>query len=166
MQNDAKHLKNYWNPGIWVLIGEYLVRAFRWKPFWQGFVGYQKSLHPCALVENSHNIGSVNIRVFSVNSIYLTKSSLWYQRLQRYYAWESEVYSFASETPQPMRKQMLLVANLANTKWCRKPEKWLKPWHMGTHLRVLMISESFPMNSTANQKAEETSDRVNTIAGT
>ena len=32
---------------------------------------------------------------------------------------------------------MLLVANLANTKWCRKPKKWLKPWHMGTHLRVL-----------------------------
>ena len=40
---------------------------------------------------------------------------------------------------------MLLVTNLANTKWCRKPEKWLKPWHMGTHLRVL--SESFPMNT-------------------
>ena len=32
---------------------------------------------------------------------------------------------------------MLLVANLANTKWCKKPEKWLRPWHMGTHLRVL-----------------------------
>ena len=29
----------------------------------------------------------------------------------------------------------LLVANLANTKWCKKPWKWFKPWHMGTHLR-------------------------------
>ena len=29
---------------------------------------------------------------------------------------------------------MLLVANLANTKWRERPENWLKPWHMGTHL--------------------------------
>ena len=26
------------------------------------------------------------------------------------------------------------MANLAIIKWCQKPEKWLKPWHMGTHL--------------------------------
>ena len=39
---------------------------------------------------------------------------------------------------------MLLVANLANTKWLEKPGNWLSPRHMGTHLRVL--SESFPMN--------------------
>ena len=25
---------------------------------------------------------------------------------------------------------MLQVANLANAKWCKKTEKWLKPWHM------------------------------------
>ena len=29
---------------------------------------------------------------------------------------------------------MLLVANLDNAKWCKKPKLWLKPWHMGTHL--------------------------------
>ena len=40
---------------------------------------------------------------------------------------------------------MLPVANLANTKWCKKAEKLRKPWHMGTHLRVL--NESFPMNT-------------------
>ena len=40
---------------------------------------------------------------------------------------------------------MLLVTNLTNTNRCKKPEKWLKPWHMGTHLRVL--SESYPMNT-------------------
>ena len=40
---------------------------------------------------------------------------------------------------------MRLVANLANTKRCRKPEKWLKPWQMGTHLRELR--ESYPMNT-------------------
>ena len=40
---------------------------------------------------------------------------------------------------------MLLVANLANTKWCKNSEKWRKPWQMGTHLKVL--GESFPMNT-------------------
>ena len=39
----------------------------------------------------------------------------------------------------------LLVANLANTNWCKNPEKWLKPWQMGTHLRVLR--ESFLMST-------------------
>ena len=39
---------------------------------------------------------------------------------------------------------MLLMANLFNAKWCIKAEKRLKPWHMGTHLRVL--SRSSPMN--------------------
>ena len=37
---------------------------------------------------------------------------------------------------------MLLVPNLANTKWCKNLKKWLKPWHMGTHL-----SKSYPMNT-------------------
>ena len=37
---------------------------------------------------------------------------------------------------------MLLVANLANTK---NRKILLKPWHMGTHLRVL--SKSYPMNT-------------------
>ena len=40
---------------------------------------------------------------------------------------------------------MLPVANLSNTKWCQKTWKWLKPWHMGTHLKVL--SESYPVNT-------------------
>ena len=40
---------------------------------------------------------------------------------------------------------MLLVAYLANTKWRKKTEKWLEPWHMGTHLRV--PSECYPMNT-------------------
>ena len=41
---------------------------------------------------------------------------------------------------------MLLVANFANTKSCKKnPEKSLKPWQMGTHLRVLR--EGYPMNT-------------------
>ena len=36
------------------------------------------------------------------------------------------------------------MANLVNIK-CQKIWKWLKPWHMGTHLIVL--GESFPMNT-------------------
>ena len=40
---------------------------------------------------------------------------------------------------------MLLVTNLANTKLCIKPDKCLKSWHMGTHLKVL--SEGYPMNT-------------------
>ena len=40
---------------------------------------------------------------------------------------------------------MLLVANFTNTKLCEKAGKGLKPWHMGTHLRVLI--ESYPMNT-------------------
>ena len=40
---------------------------------------------------------------------------------------------------------MLLVANLANTKKCKNPEKSPKPWQMATHLRVL--NESYPMST-------------------
>ena len=40
---------------------------------------------------------------------------------------------------------MQVVANLANTKSCKIPEKCLKPWHMGTHLRV--HRKSYPMNT-------------------
>ena len=40
---------------------------------------------------------------------------------------------------------MLLVANLAITKLCKNPEKLLKSWQMGTHLR--MLSKSFPMST-------------------
>ena len=39
IQNNAKKLKNYWNPRKWVLILEYSVRAFKWEPTWQGLDG-------------------------------------------------------------------------------------------------------------------------------
>ena len=35
---------------------------------------------------------------------------------------------------------MLLVANLANAKLRKKSEKCLKPWKIGTHLRVSNVS--------------------------
>ena len=37
------------------------------------------------------------------------------------------------------------AATLVNTKWYKISEKCLKPWQMGTHVRVL--GESFPMNT-------------------
>ena len=40
---------------------------------------------------------------------------------------------------------MLLVANSIIQNNVKKAEKWLKPWQMGTHLRV--FNESFPMNT-------------------
>ena len=45
---------------------------------------------------------------------------------------------------------MLVVANLANTKLYRKPEKVLKPWNMGTHMKVL--GESYPMNTRSSTR--------------
>ena len=39
---------------------------------------------------------------------------------------------------------MMLVANLTNTKWCKR-KKDLKSLHIATHLRLL--SESYPMNT-------------------
>ena len=59
-QNDAKTLKNDWNPGTRVLIWEYSARAIKWIPTWQGLDNFQKSLHPCAFDERSLSIGRVN----------------------------------------------------------------------------------------------------------
>ena len=50
---------------------------------------------------------------------------------------------------------MLLVANFSNTQWCKKPEKWLKPWHMGTHLRVLSESSLMGTNMTGFRRFSE-----------
>ena len=40
---------------------------------------------------------------------------------------------------------MIVIAFWPFTKWCKKNEKSLKTWHMGTHLREL--SESYPMDT-------------------
>ena len=40
---------------------------------------------------------------------------------------------------------MLVVSSLAYTKWCKNPEKWLKPCQMGTHLREL--NQGYLMNT-------------------
>ena len=43
---------------------------------------------------------------------------------------------------------MLLVANLADTNRCIRPQKWLKPWHMGAHWRALSESSLMDTNMT------------------
>ena len=48
----CKILKTDWNPGTWVLIWEHSARAIQRIPTWQGFDGFQKSLHPYALDES------------------------------------------------------------------------------------------------------------------
>ena len=40
---------------------------------------------------------------------------------------------------------MLLMANLADTKLCKKPELLLKSGQMSTHLKIL--NESYPINT-------------------
>ena len=42
---------------------------------------------------------------------------------------------------------MLLVANLAVTKLCKKTKKWTKPWQMGTYMYLRVLSESYPMST-------------------
>ena len=59
IQNHAKILKNHWNPGKWVLIWEYSVRAIKWVPTWQGLDDFRKTLHLCTLDRSSLSIGRV-----------------------------------------------------------------------------------------------------------
>ena len=40
---------------------------------------------------------------------------------------------------------LLLLDKFAKTRWCENFKKWLKPWHIGTHLKVL--SKSYWINT-------------------
>ena len=75
-----KHLKNDWNPGIWVLIWEYSVTAIQWIPTWQGLDDFQESLHLCALDKSRLSIWMVKKQIlywgsFTLHSIGRVKSS-------------------------------------------------------------------------------------------
>ena len=65
-----KNMKNVWNPGKWVLIWEYSMRAIQWIPRWEGLDGFQKSLRPCALDEFSLNIGRVKTLQHMVSALF------------------------------------------------------------------------------------------------
>ena len=79
----------------------------------------------------------------------LTPSLLWYTSLpwgisSCYIATPAFDWGFKT-CNRPTLILMLLVATLVDTKWCKNPEKWPKPWQMGTHLIVLI--KSVPMNT-------------------
>ena len=158
--------KNDWNPGKWVLIWEYSVRAFLWIPTWQGLDGFQRFLHYCALDEGSLSIRRVNPLVLWVFSskekwcnFFKKATKHWHvgihwKGLTEYSQMSTHLPGFpyffrffhhfvmdklatsSIRVINPLTLN-LLVANLADTKWCRKPVKWLEPWHMGNHLRAL-----------------------------
>ena len=89
------------------------------------------------------------MRIVHQNSIYNSPSTILqiYASFKSYFQKYDRSRRLRSSKSQGMNRLtlMLLVAYLGNTKWCKKAGKWLKPWHMGTHLRVL--SESYPMNT-------------------
>ena len=59
-QNDAKNLKNDWNPSTWVLTWKYSARArYPMNTSMTWFRCFQEYLHPCPLEESSLNIGRV-----------------------------------------------------------------------------------------------------------
>ena len=58
-------------------------------------------------------------------------------------------YKYHQKIDDQLLTLTLLEADLANTKWCKKPENLLKPCHMGTHLWV--FSESYPMNTNTTR---------------
>ena len=59
-KNNAKILKNHWNPGIWVPIWEYSAIAIQWIPTWQDLGIFQISLRSSALDKSSSSNGRVN----------------------------------------------------------------------------------------------------------
>ena len=67
----------------------------------------------------------------------------WFRNLHKLFASllvppRSHSYSWWGGIPSTLLLTlMLLVANLAITKGCKKSLKWLQPWHTGKHLRVL-----------------------------
>ena len=76
----CKKTENDCNPGKWILIWEYSVRAIQWIPTWQGLDVFQKSLHFSALDEGSLSMecvkGGAEDRDLSKHLIYLLTSTL------------------------------------------------------------------------------------------
>ena len=144
---------------------------FRWKTDKNTFSPVWKSAFPCEqstigsvpTTENREQRSGVifqilpcwipwtntnEVKVSEITEMLLTlnrrQERIWHQCFNVWYTLESDEDEVTC-TMNSHLPLMLLVANLAYTKWCKKPEKWLKLWHMGTHLRVL--SECYLMNT-------------------
>ena len=77
IQNDAKILEDNWNPGTWVLIWEYSLRAIQWIPTRQGLDGFQKCLLSCSLDESIASIGRVKIHDLGTGINLIRWSDMW-----------------------------------------------------------------------------------------
>ena len=127
-----------------------------------GCRGFQIYLHPCALIESSLSIGRVKSAkadgycqfILSLRSTYSSppQSYLWPQQfLSRYYFFSNckvIIKSIVGPDEHVIRllTLMLLVCPIQIN--AKIPEKWLKPWQMGTHLRVLSKSVLMDTNKT------------------
>ena len=55
-------LRNDSNPGTWVLIWEYLVRAIHWIPAWQVLDSFQNSFASLCLGQNFSNLSIARVK--------------------------------------------------------------------------------------------------------
>ena len=113
IQNNAKILKNHWNPGKWVLIWEYSARAFQWVPTWQGLDVFQRYLCCWALDISSLSIGRVNY----TNPYYKIPAMTWHLQGK-------------SSPCLPLPMLRLLSSKTQGRKDFWKPPK---PCHVGIH---------------------------------
>ena len=138
--NDAKDSTFHWQ----TIIIEYLevcnkriVRLFVWSR--------DHCQSPCcSKYLNRKWVSAVKIAGIAVKTA--TIKELAHERLAQWWEREKECIRTVGDLHQDLTL-MLVVANFANTKW-RKAEKWLKPWHMGTHLRSLRKRYSMNTNMT------------------
>ena len=134
-----------------VLIGKLLLSTFRWVPICQGFSHFPVFLHYFVLAK----LATSSIRVKAILEIYQIPD-LFFLKISGYLVktnivtFSQTIYYFKLDWTSPslvkgMSRHGGVNPYLANTKWSKSSEKWLKLWHMGTHLRVLR--ESYPMNT-------------------
>ena len=161
---------------LWVLIWEYSVRAIYWLPIWQGLGVFQKSFSIlvlcmkeafalegltliqlvanlantkwCKNLKNDWNSGTwVLIWEYSVRAIYWLPIWQGLGGFQKSFSilvlWMKEAFALEGST---LIYCWWLIC--LNQNYAKKAEQWLKPWLMGTHLRVLCESYLMYTNMT------------------
>ena len=76
-----------------------------------------------------HIFFSINWKIYfdrSIDRALPLVTSPWYPALCTHWAYFSSILYFPNSKDITL---ILLVAHLDNTKWCKKMQKWLKPWH-------------------------------------
>ena len=68
---------------------------------------------------------------------------IWIQVLPSEWSSRTPCFLYTAGLPWFFQPHVLGVANLANTKCYKNHDKWLKPCHIGAHLRV--FSKSYPV---------------------